>query len=315
MEKITFFIPSYKNTDKLERAIESILIQDCSDMIAEIIVSEDISENHSMIETIVKRFGDSRIRYIVNNPRLGMTGNWNRAFEMSKTRYVALLHDDDYLLETYSESLREILESGLNFDVMFFSNVVEVDGKRQNETANWMKKVYATCKYKKIKKINSKDYYFGGIQGVTVPTCGALYNKEFMQKCGGGYSAEDGYSTDEIFVERFCSYGNIYFYNRTSAVYTYTSSGNLSSQHEVKQAFAMESFQHHMEMTNWWAKLLNRWLREGIYYSRFYPWEKELFPEYIVTFEAALQRKIFEVICRVYIYKEGLTGYRKLERF
>lgn len=309
-ENITFVIPSYKNIDTLKRAIDSIICQ--PNFCGKILISEDYSDNHEEIEKIIKQYSSYDLTYIINNPAKGMTGNWNQCIELAKTDYVVMLHDDDYLYSNYMFVLAKIFKSNLDFDIVMFDNDCISDGKAIfSENESLVRRFYNSFKSNKIKKVRPADYYFGGLQGKYVPSCGILYKRSFMINTGG-YSDNDGYSVDEIFIERWSKYANIYFFNTKVAAHTYTTNTNLSSKRNVKRAFVIESYNHHMKMRYWYSIVFNNVLKRGIYFSIMYPWHEFLFPEYIVSKRANIERKIFSIICRSYIYLSSFLCYRKL---
>lgn len=93
---ISILIPTYKRADLLHDALESALCQKDVENY-EIIVVDNNPEYGCETESLVRRFNDKKIFYYKNNQNLGMMGNWNRAFQLSKTIWNILLHDDDVL--------------------------------------------------------------------------------------------------------------------------------------------------------------------------------------------------------------------------
>lgn len=317
-ETVTFVIPSYKNVSTLRRALNSIVKQPLFEKYhGKIIVSEDISTMHDKIEVVINEFQNYDLTYVVNDPAKGMTGNWNNCIKLAQTPYVIMLHDDDYLYPNYIEALEIIFESKLKFDIVAFDNVVIVDDKdgvvckKNKNIKTSIKNWFDQFKQNKIRKIYPSDYYFGGLNGKMIPSCGIIYRKQFMLD-KNGYSDKDGYSVDEIFIEKNSGSADIYFLNTTVGVHTYTTNTNLSSTLTVKRCFIMEAQKHHLEMKKWYAKIINKLFWRGMYFSFMYPWHQELFPEYEVTKRADVERRIFSLICRFYIYLSALINYRKI---
>lgn len=154
MEKqLTIAIPSYKNVETLERAIQSVLSLKDVGIGWELLISVDYSENQEYIIVLAKKYVDSRVRYIYNKPALGMAKNWNHCVEESNSEYVALLHDDDYLFSDYMVYVKKILESKYKWDCITFSHYFEVDGKHQVKDASGAKKIYEKLKKGKIRKL------------------------------------------------------------------------------------------------------------------------------------------------------------------
>lgn len=262
--ELTIGIPSYKNVDSLKRAIYSIKNQRCKVFDLYIIVSEDYSENHDKIEALFLNDGefakDDHIKYYCNNPRLGMSQNWNQCLKLSGTKYVSLLHDDDYLLSDYLDYVKKLLDSREKWDCVVFSHFLERNGERMENDRSSIKKLLS---YRlgsgKIRKLSSFEYLCGGYNYATVPTCGILFDRQKFLDFGG-YQENDGYSVDEIFIERFIRHGHIVLqYNVNVGVYSYTSNTNLSSQHKIKKCFVEEHIVHCIEISE-----ANKWIKNLI---------------------------------------------------
>ena len=99
MEKpqISVVIATYKRLELLCRAIDSVLIQDYSD-IEVIIVDDNGLGSAEQIETekmIRQKYSDKRIRYIANKKGMGGGGARNEGIKASKGEFIAFLDDDD----------------------------------------------------------------------------------------------------------------------------------------------------------------------------------------------------------------------------
>ncbi len=99
---VTFAIPFYAGIPFLARALRSILAQ--ADPGWEALVCDDGPEIG--VESVVRSFGDNRIRYFRNPQNLGMGGNFNRCLDLAGTDLVTLLHNDDELMPCYVGTLR-----------------------------------------------------------------------------------------------------------------------------------------------------------------------------------------------------------------
>ncbi len=124
---LTIAIPAFKNIETLERAINSILKQDVKLLQKiNIYVSVDASNNILQVEQMLKKYAQV-LDYNINVPGLGMADNWNNCVYNSQTEYVAILHDDDYLLPNYLTIVKEIIEKR-QFDCILFDHYFEIDG-------------------------------------------------------------------------------------------------------------------------------------------------------------------------------------------
>lgn len=86
---ISVGIPTYARPAELEQAIRSVLDQGHADV--EVIVGDDGTQGAAVVE----RIADPRVRYVRNEPRLGMAANWNALLDRARGEQVGLLMDDD----------------------------------------------------------------------------------------------------------------------------------------------------------------------------------------------------------------------------
>jgi glycosyltransferase involved in cell wall biosynthesis len=93
-------IPFYSGQDYLRRAVESVLCQSFPDW--ELVVCDDAGPGAN-VESLVRSYGDARVRYYRNERTLGMVGNWNRCLNLARAGLVTLLHADDEMLPHYGE--------------------------------------------------------------------------------------------------------------------------------------------------------------------------------------------------------------------
>jgi glycosyltransferase involved in cell wall biosynthesis len=89
--KITVMIPVFNREKYLGPAIESILAQTFKDF--ELLLIDDGSSDGSL--AIMKSYSDPRIRVVRNDRNLGIPKTRNRALELARGEYTALLDSDD----------------------------------------------------------------------------------------------------------------------------------------------------------------------------------------------------------------------------
>jgi glycosyltransferase involved in cell wall biosynthesis len=99
--RISFAIPYYDNPGYLAEAVASVLAQTVADW--ELVVVDDAGPEPA--EDVVRRLDDPRVRYVRNEARLGLPGNWNRSLQHCRAPLATLLHGDDRLLPTYGEEV------------------------------------------------------------------------------------------------------------------------------------------------------------------------------------------------------------------
>lgn len=96
MVTVSVIIPTYNRAHTIGRAILSVLFQTYSDF--ELIVVHDVSKDGT--EEALKKFCDSRVVYIKNETKVGVSAARNMGIQLAKGEYIAFLDDDDEWLPT-----------------------------------------------------------------------------------------------------------------------------------------------------------------------------------------------------------------------
>lgn len=107
---ITIAIPTYLRVSTLNDAIASAINQTrFTDY--EIIVVDNNPIRNDETETLMEQYRSiPNLRYYKNSRNLGMTGNWNRLYELAKGDWVVMLHDDDMLAPVYLRTIAEVIK-------------------------------------------------------------------------------------------------------------------------------------------------------------------------------------------------------------
>jgi glycosyltransferase involved in cell wall biosynthesis len=125
-DQITIAITVYSRRQYLRQAIASALNQTVP---VQVIVVEDCGPDSGMQDFVKTEFGD-RVKYFRNPKRRGLFGNWNACMDHCQTRWLSILHDDDYLAPRFVESMIQLSqlspESGLYFGE---TQIVDQDGQ------------------------------------------------------------------------------------------------------------------------------------------------------------------------------------------
>lgn len=103
---VSVLIPTYNRPDLLKHAVQSAVLQSCSDV--EILVQDDGSDRSP--EEVVSGFNDPRISFRRNDTNLGMALNWKALALRARGKYVAFLSDDDVWERDYLSTLVAKLE-------------------------------------------------------------------------------------------------------------------------------------------------------------------------------------------------------------
>lgn len=92
MPKVSVLVPIYKTEPAfLREAVRSVLNQTFGDF--ELILLDDCPEDPR--ESVIREFGDPRIRYERNERNLGITPSRNRLIDLARGEYLAIFDHDD----------------------------------------------------------------------------------------------------------------------------------------------------------------------------------------------------------------------------
>lgn len=105
-------MPCYERKDFFLEALESALNQTVK---CKIIVVDNCS-SHNYFEKICM---EKNVPYYRNERNIGIAGNFSKGFELSETKYVMNLQDDDKLQPEYVESFVEAVHLHPDIDVFF----------------------------------------------------------------------------------------------------------------------------------------------------------------------------------------------------
>ena len=128
MTKLSVCLLTYNRAGLISQTIETILNQTLSDF--ELIINDNCSSDET--ESICREFmkHDNRISYYRNEINLGLTGNYQAAYNRSSNQYVAFLHDSDLY---HPDLLKEWLGALKKFPsaAFVFNSIEAIDFKDQ----------------------------------------------------------------------------------------------------------------------------------------------------------------------------------------
>ncbi len=88
---ISVVMPAYNSSAYIRETIDSILNQ--SEQNFELIIVNDGSSDNT--ESIVQSYTSDKIRYYANSKNIGISGTYNKAFEIARGEYIAIAEHDD----------------------------------------------------------------------------------------------------------------------------------------------------------------------------------------------------------------------------
>jgi glycosyltransferase involved in cell wall biosynthesis len=112
--RVVFGLPAYRRPDALNRALESLLAQTYRDVAIVIVDDAPSADVRAIVESYATH--GVRLAYEPNAVRLGMVGNWRKAFERSRqlypgSEYFAWASDHDVWHPRWLEVLVPVLDA------------------------------------------------------------------------------------------------------------------------------------------------------------------------------------------------------------
>jgi glycosyltransferase involved in cell wall biosynthesis len=121
---LSICIPAYNRPTWLRRGLESIA--ESWGEAVEIIITDD--SDHPGAEEIIKEvLEENRYLYEHHEQALGMAQNWNRAVSLAQSKYVIILHDDDFFLPGGVERLLGVLRENRDRHPVILCGTLVVD--------------------------------------------------------------------------------------------------------------------------------------------------------------------------------------------
>ncbi len=122
---ITIGMPVYNSQRHLRQALDSLLAQTYTDFV--LVISDNASTDGTadICQEYVRR--DPRVQYFRNPVNIGMTGNFNRVFELTHTKYIKWSTADDFSAPEMLADALPIMEADPSIVVCYPQTVI-VDG-------------------------------------------------------------------------------------------------------------------------------------------------------------------------------------------
>ncbi|KQB41540.1 glycosyltransferase [Flavobacterium aquidurense] len=172
---VSIIIPTYNRIDLLKEAIKSVVSQQNKELISyEIIVMDNNPESikNLDVKNLDIDFNGHNFRYYVNSENIGMMANWNRGIELAKGKWIIQLHDDDYFLPNFIETVSKDILRFEKKDAIIHSTFFHDKRKTSTINLNFKKKTYY--------RLNSLHVVCGNYH-----ISGALIKKDIVYKLGG----------------------------------------------------------------------------------------------------------------------------------
>lgn len=115
---ISILIPTYNRVTSFRVALNSAINQSCENYSIIVGIDEDLKQEYYDLFEEVKINSKINLTIYSHEKNLGMFGNWNRLIELTESRYLTFLHDDDYYSENFIEFARSQINKDYNTDAI-----------------------------------------------------------------------------------------------------------------------------------------------------------------------------------------------------
>jgi len=186
VNNISVGIPTFNSAKFIKNTIESILFNSYS--VNEIIISDDNSEDETLVICQKLQTRDKSIKIYRNKHNFGYQKNWNKCFKYCKSKYLIILHHDDILKQNAIEKQIKFLNE--------HPDIALVGGQEDYIDENGI----ITLEREKIKdKIFNKGNIFEFIKetGSYIPCSSVMFDMEKIRKIG--FFDENYLAADELF--------------------------------------------------------------------------------------------------------------------
>lgn len=134
MPKVSICIPTYNTVRYLGQTIESVLAQDYQDY--ELVICDNASTDET--PELVRRYDDSRLRYVRFEELTNQAGNFNRCLKEARGEFITLLHSDDFFLPGFMADRVSRLERQSEVGFVFGAvKIVDALGVEVSTGSRW----------------------------------------------------------------------------------------------------------------------------------------------------------------------------------
>lgn len=323
--ELSIMIPTYGRATYLEKAIDSAISQKSKKCTYEVVVVSN--DPNDAMEHLIAKYGNTENLFIYRNEQnLGMVGNSNRCVDLARGKYVAFLHDDDYLLENYLETIETYFINKQENIKCFIVGRYLLFEKKDKEYRNavikdYMRKIYfiPDLYRRKLRIMKLKYNLYANQNCYFSPSCGTIFEKEAFNKVGG-FNSDIPYAWDYEFFLRFNKKFQINVFSDACAVYRI--GGNASLRSEVKFDFFdynRTEYLRFMRENNIDDKFVNKYEKE-IVYSIFQQWPEELEQELVKrdievpNVKSKMKWRWFKLKTLLYYYNNNLDIQRLMPK-
>ncbi len=245
--EVTIAIPTYKRLEFLKDSLGSAIRQDFNGTFDIIVVDND-SCGGSEVLKYISQLNNPRVKYYKNSTNIGMFGNWNRCIELSKSKWISILNDDD-LLDPEFLTVAFGKAALLNADAVMVGSrqLGEYDFRPKSGIKVFFKNqiLYVLKKLSANRMLSLHDFV---LTSLTKGSLGILFRKSIAMNLGG--FQEDYFpSADYKFWMEWLAAGNS-FYSHSRMLSDYRIGVNESLKYETLIGFCTKGKEIRIEALN-----------------------------------------------------------------
>lgn len=129
--KISIVVPAYEtDSEFFRKMVQSVILQTYSNWELCIYDASESDRVKYMVESLMKEYdhklSPEKIKYVKGNENKGISLNTNEALKLATGEYIGLLDHDDELSENALYEVMEVLEAGLSYDGVSYTNSVKM---------------------------------------------------------------------------------------------------------------------------------------------------------------------------------------------
>jgi glycosyltransferase involved in cell wall biosynthesis len=192
---VSIGIPTYNRAGSyLKHALRSAVRQTYEGI--EIIVSDNCSPDNT--ESVVKQFGDPRIRYYRQKENIGPVNNRNFCLEQARGKYFALLLDDDLIDDDFVTTCMDAVKHNEPGVILTGARVIDSEGNVLSASHNTV----GGC--------STVDFILGWFdRKLPLYLCSTVFNTKGLKQLGGIRSKANKYDDVVAYVQLAAKYGRV----------------------------------------------------------------------------------------------------------
>lgn len=131
---VSVIITTYKGSDSLGRALESVLSQTYNNL--EIIIVDDNgvgSEENLKTKEVISKFTDKRLKYIEHKTNLNGAVARNTGIKNSTGDFITFLDDDDFMFKERIEKMLKCILNNNKYGAVYSNVILTVDNKIEGQ--------------------------------------------------------------------------------------------------------------------------------------------------------------------------------------